>query len=359
MRDNFLEKILCGSKIDERDKAQFNSKQLQDSLDSLKIDNTNLQREKNTLIESSSKDKQELLQKIDALEVEKTSMQTKNGELAAQLADTQHKFDLAKYTPVFWLLSQATREKLIADENKYTKVVIKYPARFVGKNSSNVITMDIRSFFECGLADEALQKWVKNSACFIPDILVANPSMTYEQACELAFTRIMGKLPRPYEWDAMRWGVQEFWEYAIETFYAMMQYNFGFDCDSFAILIYILCRIAGIPEEMLRFVAGTTFKDEGHATISMYFPSRGYWVHGNSTTKYFNDDDTSKFKKMGDSSDPYNIKITWWSSTSKYSYQQMVTNAQASEVKRRKAWKTPQNRLLWKAKITPFVEASQ
>jgi predicted transglutaminase-like cysteine proteinase len=357
MADNIIEKVFCGRVIDARDEATLQSDGFEaqsqakgQQITALQVQLINIEREKNTLISSANATSQEQLNKIAALEKEKTDLQTKYSELLAQQGATippTYTQDDINFTK----LSSATQAKLLAYENKYTKVLITYPARFVGKDVNNSIEMDVKTFLASGLNAWELNAWVAEHNTSVKQVMKDYPTKSYDEACEIAAVRVQARLENPYGYDNASAGRNEFWFFAIETFLGSIKKNMRFDCDDWAILKYILMRISGIPDKMLRLVTGTTFSNEGHATLSFFSPSRNFFVHINSTSRCADNDKISNFVRMGDSSEQLNIQTPWWSSTATFSHMQMITDAQAKEVRRRKRDNKHENRFVRKAKF--------
>jgi hypothetical protein len=357
MGENFVEKLFCGNVIKDRDDknsamnvAQATTATIKTQLDALQVKVTNIEREKATIIEAAKAGEQAQLWRISQLEKERAALQTKYSELLAQqsasIPPTYTADDLE-----FSKLSPATQAKLIAYENKYTKMLITYPGRFVGKDANNSIELDVRTFLASGLNAWELNAWVNEKKTHVKDVMKDYPEKSYDEACEIAAVRVQSRLDNPYGYDNASGGRSEFWFFAIETFLGCTKRGMKFDCEDWAILKYILMRLSGIPDKMLRLVTGTTFSGEGHATLSMYFPHLGFFVHINSTSRCADNDKPSQFKRMGDSTEQLNIQTPWWSSTANFSYMQMITDAQAKEIRKRKRENKHENRFLRKAKF--------
>jgi hypothetical protein len=346
-----FEGVFCKRVILERDGFQQTTSDLTKKLAALEISIINCDREKNAIISAAKEGEKQNLWRIGQLEAEKSALQQKYADLLTTINNLVPS-ETEPYSPNFKRLLDSTQQKLIAYEHKYTKVYISYRARFVGKNPDNAIDMDVKPFFSCGLQDARISGWLAENKCRVKDVSLQYPDKTFDEWCEIACTRIQARLPNPYGYDQDRWGRNEFWEYATETFYGSQDKNLSFDCDSWAILKHVMRMAAGVPEEMLRFVCGTTFDNQGHATNAVYSPSRGFWIHMNSTSRGTDNDDIRQFKRMGDATESLNIKLPWWSSTSKFSYMQMISDAQEAEVKRRVRNKSKENRLLRKIKVS-------
>jgi len=351
--DSFLDKLLCGKTITQRETALAANTTLGEQIASLTAQLQEAQREFNSIVASADQSKQEQLAKIVALEKEKTELLRKQAELQQQLAQSLPS-DLIANSPNFQRLSSATREIMNAYENKYTKVMITYPARYLGK-PENRLDMDVRCFLYPNPNDWHMTSWLSEHNCRIKDVQKDYPNHTFDQLCEIAAVRIQARLDNPYGYDSARWGVNEFWQFADETLVGLVQRSQKADCDDWAILKENLAYVAGIPYELRRLVTGTTFGNEGHATNSMYFPTLGHFYHMNSTSRCKDNDDIYQFKRMGDGSEQLNIETPWWSSTPKYSYMQMTTGAQERNFKLARKSKKRMHRLARLIKVKPYV----
>ena len=358
MADSFVEKIFCKTPIIQRDGYLQDRNEQAAELARLALEITNIEGEKNTLVGACSQDKAGMALSIKQLAEEKTALTNQLSKAQADFSSLQsNALQVFNKSREFWSLSSSTMARLNTYESKYSKVLITYPARYVGNNVNNGIEMDVKPFLDCGKNDQAIQAWGQEHNCRVEDVLKDYPAKTYDQACEISAVRVQARTKIPYGSDTNRWGRSEFWEYATEVEHGVEDLGLAFDCDSHANHKHVRRRTCGIPDEIMRLVTGTTFTDEGHATNSMFFPSLGYFVHLNSTGTCKDNDDIFQFKRMGDSSETLNIKTPWWSSTSRFSHMQTITEAQATEMGRRRHWRATkskrehQNRLMVKAKF--------
>ena len=101
----------------------------------------------------------------------------------------------------------------------------------------------------------------------IEDLKKEFPEKTFHQICDEAVRLIHANNFLTYvsDKDNPNYKSNEFWSYAIES--AVLGIG---DCNSDAVLRYVLCRIAGVPAQLLRIVAGIAGKFGGHATLYYY-----------------------------------------------------------------------------------------
>ena len=119
-----------------------------------------------------------------------------------------------------------------------------------------------------------IKKQVDNPSQIIKEVLAKIPSKTKpdEQVIEV-LKFVINNLT--YTTDNKQYSKNEFWAKASETLY-----NLKGDCEDGAILMYVLCRLKGIPANRLYVWAGDVKSNEfantgGHSTLlykSTYFP---------------------------------------------------------------------------------------
>lgn len=309
MGDGIIADWLCSKQIKQRDILSTTNKELGDQIAAAQTEIANLEREKADLIKSSSMDKQALLSQIDGLNGQISALNVRISELNAQLNQSLPS-DLANHSPNFYRLPQSTQVLLDAYMNKYPEGNIVYNGRFWGQGQTKY-ELDVKAWLMEGQNNHDLVSLVKSCRGRVSDILKDNPDLTFHQACDKAFMKITNVLcdSVQYTYDQTIWNCQEFWQFASETHVIGRG-----DCEDKAIAGLVGAIIAGIPFEMLRLVAGTTFSDEGHCTM-FYFASDLNWHHRNSTTNYPADKDPKALPLTGDSSENLNIKRVWFSAT--------------------------------------------
>lgn len=219
----------------------------------------------------------------------------------------------------FKLLPPATQNILLAYLNKYQKSDILYSGRYFGANKESYAA-DVKIYGLEGQNDPAIIKRVKDANAFVFDIM-NQMNIPFHKACDIAVMRISAAFKCNYVYDSDSWGSGEFWMFASER-EAMGK---G-DCDDHMVWRYVACRIAGIPKEMLRMVAGLTFSGEGHAT-NFYFASDLKWHHINSTSDFGNASNVLNLPLTSDSRDLLNIKEVWFAFTESDSWHQLSTSA--------------------------------
>jgi len=354
--ETFLENIFCKRIMQQRDDADISADDNALKYNQEQVKRINLERELNSAIAAAGMKQSDAVTKIAQLEKEKSYLTEKYADAINSMVQLRKDANsLFEHTREFWLCSQNLQQQLVAYENKYQKLLVQYPARFVGKQQ-NIILMDVKSFMDAGKNDWAMQAWAQEHNCRVQDVQKDYPAKTYEQCAEIAAVRVQARLPVPYGSDDALWGITEFWEYATEVFYGTTQKRLSFDCDSWAACKHVIRRICGVPDEMMRFVTGTTFGNEGHATNAVFMPSLGYFAHLNSTSRCSDNDDILQFKKMGDSSERINIAQHWWSSTARFSHFEMLTQAQAREFEKSRKSRRQDRKLARKAVITPLYK---
>lgn len=255
---------------------------------------------------------------IKNLESENTQIKTDLNKANDQIS--QLSTDLMKKSDDnFKLLPPATQTVLLAYLNKYQKSDILYSGRYLGADKESYAA-DVKIYGLEGQNDPAIIKRVKAANAFVTDIMV-QMNVSFHKACDIAIMRIATAFQCNYVYDSDSWGSGEFWMFASER----EAFGKG-DCDDHMVWRYVACRIAGIPKEMLRMVAGLTFSGEGHAT-NFYFASDLKWHHVNSTSDFGNASNVLNLPLTSDSRDLLNIKEVWFAFTESDSWHQLSTSA--------------------------------
>jgi len=308
---NFIEKFLCARPIGECAVLVSTNNELADTIYWLQAENANLEREKQEIIASGVASKQENMQKIADLSSQITTLQTDLSACNASLNQSLPS-DLQNHSANFYKLPAATQVLLDAYMNKYPEGFVTYNGRYWGANKTRY-RLDIKAWLLEGQNDWETVSMVKSCKGRVSDVLADNPGTSFHAACDRAFMRVTHAMcdSISYTYDSQLWGsdCMEFWQFASET----RVIGRG-DCEDKSVLGFVGACIAGIPFEMMRLVAGTTYSDEGHATL-FYFASDGKWHHRNSTTNYSADKDPKTLPLTGDDSEQLNIKTVWFSAT--------------------------------------------
>jgi hypothetical protein len=259
--------------------------------------------EKNKVIELAAADKQESLKAL-------TNVSKMLEDATQELSDAQLAFNscIAAKPAVteFDLLPLNTKTILALYMDKYPEANIKYRGRVWGK-AQTAYDLDVKVWLQSGQNDVAILKRVTDARASVQYILKENPQLSLHQACDVAIMRVAAAFWKPYMYDSDSWGQNEYWQFASE-----MEIGNGGDCDDSAIWRYVGWRAAGIPYQMLRFVAGVAYNGQGHAT-NYYFASDLKWHHINSTSAWGNTDDVKNTPLNGDANEQLNIQTVWFS----------------------------------------------
>jgi hypothetical protein len=318
--DNFIEKLVCGRQIRQRDQLVASNADLGNTISDMSLKVLNLETERTTLLSSSTEDHQQLMATVDALNKKITDLNTQIVQLQAQLSQNVNQFP--KNSLTFGNLPMNTQTLLLTYMNKYPEAYITYGGRYFGVGHDRY-DLDVKAWLLGGQNDRALVSMVKNARAMVVDVLAEQPTLTFHQACDVSFMRLTHAMGDSiaYTYDSRSWGENEFWQFSSET----LVMNTG-DCEDKAIMNYIGARIAGIPWEMLRITAGLTFSGEGHCT-NFYYASDLKWHHRNSTTNYAADKTATSLPLTGDDSENLNIKTPWFSSTETKTFSWFGTDA--------------------------------
>lgn len=240
------------------------------------------------------------------------------------------------------LLSHTTKEILKEYDTRYAAAEISYSGRYLG-NKTKRYSLDVKAFCSQGMNDRKIVQRVDQGKCYVKEI-IRELKVDFHTACDIAVMRVSNVFKCNYSYDSSTWQTPEFWMFASET----EAFGMG-DCEDMAIWRYVGCRIAGIPPEMLRVAAGTTFSNEGHAT-NFYFASDLRWHHINSTSNFSAAKDVCDLPVTKQSSDRLNLRDVWFSFNEKKTWHDLVTSSQKKAVNKKRA----QN-LLKYFKITPIM----
>lgn len=324
MGDSWIEGLFCGRVIKARDGYLLDTQNGNQQIAELQVELQNLIAEKNNIISSASTSKQQDLMKIDELSQKISDLQDDINDLTIQL--NQNMQTDPAHSAQFGNLPQSTQTLLLTYLTKYPEAYITYGGRFFGTNK-NRYNLDVKAWLMEGQNDWEIVSMVKNAKARVSDVLAEKPTLSFHQACDIAFMRLTHALGDSisYTYDQNSWGENEFWQFASES--RVMTTG---DCEDKAILNYIGARIAGIPWEMLRITAGLTYSGEGHCT-NFYYASDLKWHHRNSTTNYPADKTASSLPVPGDSTESLNIKNPWFSATETKTFNWFGTEAQKKE----------------------------
>jgi len=321
--DSWLENVFCKRPIAERD--SYEARTITDAQSVFDLTNRvqELTREKNSLVASAGADGLASLQKINALEVQITTLNAQIASLTIQInsqvpATPQH-------SPGFNQLPLNTQTLVLTYLNKYPEAFITYDGRYWGA-AKNRYKMDVKAWLLEGQNDFAITSHVGEVNARVSDVLHEQPDLTFHQACDIAYMRVTHYFGDSinYTFDSTTWGadVPEYWQFASET----MVIKKG-DCEDKAILNDVAATIAGIPRELRRITAGMTNDNQGHCT-NYYFASDLHWHHRNSTTNYAADKAATSLPLNGDSTESLGIKTPWFSATADKTFNWFGTEAQ-------------------------------
>src|SRR3990167_456124 len=226
-------------------------------------------------------------------------------------------------------LSRETIDKLKQIESRDPVRSISYRGRYIGTNVGVNIPQDVRNWCLVGQNDYSLQARVKSQGAMIEDLKKEFPEKTFHQICDEAVRLIHANNFLTYvsDKDNPNYKSNEFWSYAIES--AVLGIG---DCNSDAVLRYVLCRIAGVPAQLLRIVAGIAGKFGGHATLYYYNSIKNSFEHLNSTTEFLS---AMTLQDMLNHPDNEQLKITaiWFSFNENFSWNQFTSEAKTSFAK--------------------------
>lgn len=180
------------------------------------------------------------------------------------------------------LLPLVTRERIKETELKYPSAIVKYAGTPKAKSSAT-FSIDVRNYALAGQNDSDLTTLVENNKATVAQV---QGNLNYHEKCDVVVAKINQLTKVNYQLDSENYGFSEYWQIAPLTL------KIGkMDCDDMAILRYVLCRIAGVPAELLRIGVGIAKMGGGHAT-NYYLASNLEWLHLNSTTTFDLPDET-------------------------------------------------------------------
>jgi len=197
-------------------------------------------------------------------------------------------------------LEQDVKLQLEETKKKYPSTIIRYAG--TPKQGSASYPIDVRNYATCGQNDVDLKQFL--GALSVQNVMNAK-GMTYHEACDEVIVNINQMTKVNYAFDTDNYGFSEYWQFAPITF----KIGSG-DCDDYAILRYVLYRLAGVPAELIRIGVGLTANGQGHATI-YYLSSALEWIHLNSTSSFSKVEDTINKQTLKDSA--LEIQDFWFS----------------------------------------------
>ena len=92
-----------------------------------------------------------------------------------------------------------------------------------------------------------------------------------------------------YVGDPKTWGVGEYWQSPRESLTLLTG-----DCEDGAILMYVLCRLVGVPKEQLKLFAGDV-QGGGHCWLG-YVPAKAPWTFKFLDWCYWYNDKTMNYR---------------------------------------------------------------
>ena len=327
---NFIEKLLCGRPIADGKTYTDTNGTLSQKITELQTDIQNLTREKQILIQAGDETQQQNLEQIDTLNKQISCLNAQISVLNTQLNQSLPS-DLQNHSPNFYKLLPATQTLVNTYMSKYPEGFVTYNGRYWGKDKTRY-NLDVKAWILEGQNDWELVSMVKACKGRVADVIAEFPNLTFHQACDISFMRITHAIGDSiqYTYDNATWGndCAEFWQFASET--RVIERG---DCEDKAIINLAAAGIAGIPFELLRLVAGTTYSNEGHCT-HFYFASDGKWHHRNSTSNYAADKDVKTLPLTGDDSEQLNIKTVWFSATQNKTFTNFDPTAASTKEKK-------------------------
>jgi chaperonin cofactor prefoldin len=206
-------------------------------------------------------------------------------------------------------------------DKKYPPATIAYSGRYL-PNWGNY-SVDVKVFAACGMNDYNLYDHVKKAKAFVKDI-INEKGCSFHEACDEAVLRIARSTPILYQYDYANYNVDEYWMFAPETYKVVYDIRKGADCDDYAHMRHVLCRIAGVPAGLLRVVCGDTKGNLGGHATNYYLKSDGEWWHINSTSNIY---DYNDWRKKDDPNDNIGIGKVWFSYNDLNSWSVFKTDA--------------------------------
>ena len=326
---NFIEKFFCGRPINDAQvqlaEATANAALLQKSLDDTNKALETAKVQYQTCDANISATKAQLQSQISTLIAEKADLEIALAQAQKTIQNLSQNFD---NTNTFLLLPASTQVVAQAYYDKYPEAFVTYNGRSWGVGKARY-ALDVKAFCLEGQIDQRIMAAVYECRGKISQVLQDMPSLSFHQACDVSIMRIKAKLDGmvTYQYDSQSWGETEYWMFASETIVAGVG-----DCEDKALLQFAAWRYAGIPNELIRLIAGMTFTNEGHASTT-YFASDLKWHHVNSTTNYPASRDVKTLPVFGDSTEALNFQTIWFAATDKKTFHWFETAADKATVK--------------------------
>lgn len=194
-----------------------------------------------------------------------------------------------------------TLRRINETAKKYPAVQITYAG--TPKKGSSGYPIDVKNYALCGQNDDAMLNWLKSKKLTVQEN--QKSGLNYHMLCDEVVAKINQATPVNYSFDVDSYGFSEYWQFAPLTF----KIGQG-DCDDYAIMRYVLYRMAGVPAELIRIGAGLTQTGQGHCTL-YYLSSSLEWLHLNSTTTFSKEDNTIEKQTLKDAT--LSLKDFWFS----------------------------------------------
>ena len=263
-----------------------------------------------TLQESAMASSNENLKQIAQLQAQLTAAQ-------ANITALQDTLDglikLQNNRTSFYMLPNEEQTLLNLYYSKYPDADITYSGRSIPNQPDKMCDWFIQDWCQAGIGSPEAVNIVKNADAFVLDIM-KEFNCTFHRACDISLMRCKAAVTPFYKYqtDQQTTNDGEFWKLFLETYYSMKLYGVGSDCDDWMTVCYVLWRTAGVPQQLLRNVAGTIADGEGHAT-NHYFASDLVWHHINSTSIFTVLNDVLKLPTINDTSDAMGVRAPWFS----------------------------------------------
>lgn len=205
---------------------------------------------------------------------------------------------------------------------KYPPAAVTYPGRDLPNAPGNAAIpqqnyeMRVENWAAYGINSPEAREIIDKNGFSVLNVM-EKEGVPMHRSCDIATARIkvwVTKAGYIYNSDTATAQNSEYWKFFIETLKSLFL-KIGSDCEDWAILIYVLCRTAGIPKHLLRISAGITRDSQGHCT-NHYLASDLKWHHVNSTTPYGLDSfDVLTTPLIGDATDQIGLASVWFSFT--------------------------------------------
>lgn len=258
------------------------------------------------LLDSSDKDKKELLTSLDSTNKALADATSENSALKSVIQTLK---DNKQTVGILDLFPQESRSKIASYYTKYPFADITYAGRTVPNNPDKPFSCSLQAYLQAGIGTPEAKNVVKAANAYVVDVAKEKNLANYHRASDISLARVksyVGRMYYKYQYDQDTVKVGEFWRFFVEVLKAREKYGIGDDCDGWAVVIYVLARTAGVPKECIRFVGGIARNSEGHATNN-YFASDLRWRHLNSTNAYSSEFDVLDCPLLDDSKDQLGI----------------------------------------------------